>query len=47
MALRIRKPGQQARDNRTQHTARRPINRPQNTLRVSVIDRLFSTSEKK
>ncbi len=46
MTIRIRKPGQQARDNRTQHTARRPINRP-NTLRVSSIDRLFSISEKK
>ncbi len=46
MTIRIRKPGMQATINRTQHTARRPINRP-NTLRISAIDRFFSTSEKK
>ncbi len=46
MTIRIRKPGVQASINRSQHTARRPINRP-NTLRVSSIDRLFFTSGKK
>jgi hypothetical protein len=40
----ITKPKQQARDNRGQHSSRRPLP-PSNTLKLTAADRLFSKSK--